>query len=81
MAPGCSRSRDQNGQIFVVTAGRENLKMGLVGVHILTDEQLKAIATPLISATNRPPTGSPSTRPSAGGTARDWNDSDWRSKA
>jgi len=46
---GCSRLRNQSGQIFVITAGRENVKMGLVGVHILTDEQLKRIAAPLLA--------------------------------
>ena len=45
---GCSRFHEQSGQIFVVTSGRQNLKMGLVGVHVVNEEQLNAIAQPLL---------------------------------
>ncbi len=38
---GCSREREISGQIFIVTKGRENVKMGLVGVHVATEAQLK----------------------------------------
>lgn len=42
---GCTKKPvEVTGQIFVVTAGRENVKMGLVGVHVLTDEQFTATA-------------------------------------
>ena len=32
-----------SGQIFVVTKGRENIKMGMLGVHVLTEADLKTI--------------------------------------
>ena len=42
---GCSKKpRDVTGQIFVVTEERENIKMGLIGVHVLTDEEFKGLA-------------------------------------
>ena len=50
LVPGCSRLRDQEGQIFVVSAGRDNIKMGLVGVHVLTEEQLRAVSAPLLKS-------------------------------
>ena len=36
-----------SGQIFVVTAGRENIKMGLVDVHAVADEDFKKLAASL----------------------------------
>lgn len=38
---GCSRQQKISGQVFIVTKGRDNVKLGLVGVHALSDEQLK----------------------------------------
>ena len=44
----CSRKPvDVTGQIFVVTAGRENVKMGLIPVHVVSDEEFKKIAASL----------------------------------
>jgi hypothetical protein len=45
---GCSPERDRTGQIFVVTQGGANVKMGLVGVHVVTAEQLRPIAAKLV---------------------------------
>jgi hypothetical protein len=45
---GCSREREISGQIFVVTQGRENVKMGLVGVHVVSEVQLKTIGTEIL---------------------------------
>ena len=40
---GCgNRERDISGQIFIVTKGSQNVKLGLVAVHVLTDAQIKA---------------------------------------
>jgi formylglycine-generating enzyme required for sulfatase activity len=45
MFTACSKKPvNVSGQIFVVTSGRENVKMGLVGVHVISDEQLKVVA-------------------------------------
>ncbi|MDB4492626.1 hypothetical protein N9022_01985 [bacterium] len=35
------------GQVFVVTKSRENIKMGLVPIHVVPDEQFKIIASEL----------------------------------
>ena len=45
---GCSPERDRSGQIFVVTQGGVNVKMGLVGVHVVTPEELRPIAAKLV---------------------------------
>ena len=45
---GCSQKREINGQVFVVTKGRENVKMGLVHIHAVTAEQLAPIAAELL---------------------------------
>jgi len=45
---GCSpKPVEISGQIFVVTAGRENIKMGLVDVHAVADEDFKKLAATL----------------------------------
>ena len=36
------------GQVFVVTKSRENIKMGLVSIHVIPDEQFKIIASELL---------------------------------
>lgn len=43
---GCAK-RERHGQLFVVTEGRENIKMGLVEIHVVTPEQLRPIASVL----------------------------------
>ena len=45
---GCSQKREINGQVFVVTKGRENVKMGLVHIHAVSAEQLAPIAAELL---------------------------------
>jgi len=45
---GCSPDRQVSGQVFVVTKGRENVKMGLVRIHAVTAEQLAPIAAELL---------------------------------
>ena len=45
---GCSPERQVSGQVFVVTKGRENVKMGLVHIHAVTAEQLAPIAAELL---------------------------------
>ncbi len=45
---GCSPDRQVSGQVFVVTKGRENVKMGLVHIHAVTAEQLAPIAAELL---------------------------------
>ena len=45
---GFSPDRQVSGQVFVVTKGRENVKMGLVPIHAVTAEQLAPIAAELL---------------------------------
>lgn len=45
----CSPQRDVPGQIFVVTEGRMNVKLGLVGVHVVAHEKLQPIAATLLA--------------------------------
>lgn len=42
---GCSPERKVEGQVFVVMQSRDNVKMGLVGIHVATAEQLRAVVT------------------------------------
>ena len=48
---GCSRKREVTGQVFVVNAGGQNIRLGLVGIHVVGREQL-------ISATEQAVTNS-----------------------
>ena len=41
---GCSGKREVTGQVFVVTKGGENVKLGLVGIHVVGEEELAGIA-------------------------------------
>lgn len=41
---GCQREHSVTGQVFVVTKGRENVKLGLVAVHVVDDEAFSKIA-------------------------------------
>ena len=36
-----NQEREISGQIFIVTKGSQNVKLGLVAVHVLTDAQIK----------------------------------------
>jgi TonB family protein len=45
---GCSGKREVTGQVFVVTNGGENVKLGLVDIHIVNERLLAEIARPLI---------------------------------
>lgn len=42
---GCSRKREVTGQVFVVTKGGENVKLGLVGIHVVGEERLMEIGS------------------------------------
>ena len=58
---GCSkdpqvREFEISGQIFIVTKGRENVKLGLVGVHALSDEQLKTAVVAALGGKTTAPT-------------------------
>ena len=53
LVTGCSPERDRSGQIFVVTQGGVNVKMGLVGVHVVTPEDLQPIAAKLVQEYKR----------------------------
>jgi formylglycine-generating enzyme required for sulfatase activity len=49
--PGCSKKPTLiNGQIFVVTKGGENIKMGAVPVRVIPEEQFKEIARATVAA-------------------------------
>ena len=41
---GCSGKREVTGQVFVVTKGGENVKLGLVGIHVVGEKELAGIA-------------------------------------
>jgi formylglycine-generating enzyme required for sulfatase activity len=41
---GCSGKREVTGQVFVVTKGGENVKLGLVGIHVVGEKELAEIA-------------------------------------
>lgn len=45
---GCARQRE--GQVFVVTSGRQNVKMGLVAIHAVTEDELRRISEPVARA-------------------------------
>ncbi len=45
---GCSGKREVTGQVFVVTKGGENVKLGLVGIHVIEERRLAEIAMPLL---------------------------------
>ena len=46
---GCSGKREVTGQVFVVTKGGENVKLGLVGIHVVGEGQLVEIGSKLLS--------------------------------
>lgn len=46
----CSkRGKEAEGQVFIVTEGRENVKMGLTPIHVIPDAEFKTIAQVLMS--------------------------------
>ncbi|MFM7213469.1 MAG: formylglycine-generating enzyme family protein [Verrucomicrobiota bacterium] len=45
---GCSGKREVTGQVFVVTQGGENVKLGLVGIHVVKERQLGEVAARLL---------------------------------
>ena len=45
---GCSGKREVTGQVFVVTKGGENVKLGLVGIHVVGEGQLMEIGSKLL---------------------------------
>jgi hypothetical protein len=45
---GCSGKREVTGQVFVVTKGGENVKLRLVGIHVIGEEQLMEIGSKLL---------------------------------
>ena len=45
---GCSGKREVTGQVFVVTKGGENVKLGLVGIHVVGEERLMEIGPKLL---------------------------------
>ena len=47
---GCSREREISGQIFIVTKGRDNVKLGLVGVHVISEKELRTVAAKVLLA-------------------------------
>jgi formylglycine-generating enzyme required for sulfatase activity len=53
--PACSKKPVVvSGQLFVVTAGRENVKMGLTGIHVVPDAQFKSLAATLAAKIREP---------------------------
>ena len=42
---GCFGKREITGQVFVVTKGVENVKLGLVGIHVVGEGQLMEIGS------------------------------------
>ena len=44
---GCSGKREVTGQVFVVTNGGENVKLGLVDIHIVNERLLAEISVGL----------------------------------
>jgi formylglycine-generating enzyme required for sulfatase activity len=53
-AVGCSGKREVNGQVFVVTRGGENVKLGLVGIHVIEERRLVEIAARLLGEPQKP---------------------------
>jgi hypothetical protein len=46
---GCYWKREVTGQVFVVTKGGENVKLGLVGIYVVGEGQLVEIGSKLLS--------------------------------
>jgi formylglycine-generating enzyme required for sulfatase activity len=52
-AVGCSGNREVTGQVFVVTKGGENVKLGLVGIHVVDERRLAEIAGRLLGESQK----------------------------
>ena len=48
ISSGCSGKREVTGQVFVVTKGGENVKLGLVNIHLVGEKQLSNVAAKLL---------------------------------
>lgn len=46
---GCRRSPEIQGQVFVVQDGQENRKLALVGIHVVSEVQLKHVAAKVVT--------------------------------
>jgi hypothetical protein len=44
------QEREVRGQAFIVTKGRENIKLGLMGIHLLNDEEFTALSRTVIES-------------------------------
>ena len=55
VAANSPTKREVSGQVFIVTKGGENLKLGLVGIHVIEEKELSSIASKVQrqAATNR----------------------------
>ncbi len=56
-AVGCSGKREVTGQVFVVTKGGENVKLGLVGIHVVEERRLAEIAARLLGEAQKSKAG------------------------
>jgi formylglycine-generating enzyme required for sulfatase activity len=56
-AVGCSGKREVTGQVFVVTKGGENVKLGLVGIHVVDERRLDEIAGRLLGESQKSKAG------------------------
>ena len=54
---GCSGKREVTGQVFVVTKGGENVKLGLVGIHVVGEGQLMEIGSKLLGEAQKAKAG------------------------
>ena len=54
---GCSGKREVTGQVFVVTKGGENVKLGLVGIHVVGEGQLTEIGSKLLGEAQKAKAG------------------------
>jgi formylglycine-generating enzyme required for sulfatase activity len=57
VAAGCSGKREVSGQVFVVTKGGENVKLGLVGIHVIDERWLAEIAARLLGEAQKSKAG------------------------
>ena len=54
---GCSGKREVTGQVFVVTKGGENVKLGLLGIHVVGEGQLMEIGSKLLGEAQKAKAG------------------------
>ncbi|MDB4509321.1 hypothetical protein N9067_04170 [Akkermansiaceae bacterium] len=43
------QKKEVNGQALIVTEGRENIKMGLLGIHLLDDQKFRLLSEEVIN--------------------------------